>query len=159
VGPDLHADVSSLEFLLGTWEGGGDGEYPTIEPFRYGERIRFEHVGDPFLIYSLRSWSADDGAPLHLENGFLRPGSANREVELTLAHPLGLTEVSLGRVEGTALELLSTAITRTTTGSAVTGLIRRYIVVGDDMSYEIDMSMDGTSMSRHLTGSLRRTGG
>jgi hypothetical protein len=158
VSPDLHSDVSSLAFLLGTWDGGGDGEYPSIEPFRYGEQIRFEHAGDPFLIYSLRSWSAHDDAPLHFESGFLRPGSNQGEVELTLAHPLGLTEVSHGRVEGTRLELRSTAIARTGTGSAVAGLIRRYSVDGDVMNYDIDMSMDETPMSRHLTGRLRRAG-
>ena len=156
--PEPHPDLSSLIFLLGTWEGGGDGEYPTVDPFGYGERIRFEHVGDPFLLYSLSSWSAGDGSPLHFESGFLRPGASEGDVELTLAHPLGLTEVSQGRVDGTSLDLRSATISRTTSGSAVTGLIRRYRVDGEEMSYEIDMSMDATPMSRHLTGKLRRTG-
>jgi hypothetical protein len=42
--PDVHADLEPLSFLLGTWRGGGDGEFPTIGSFRYGEEMIFEHV-------------------------------------------------------------------------------------------------------------------
>ena len=156
--PEPHPELAPLVFLIGIWEGGGDGEYPTITPFRYGERIRFEHVGEPFLMYSLESWDAEDDVPLHFERGFLRPGSGPGDVELTLAHPLGLTEVSQGRLVGTTLDLSSSAIGRTDTGSAVTGLVRHYRVEGDVLHYEVDMAMQETAMARHLTGELRRTG-
>jgi hypothetical protein len=158
--PPLHPAVEPLGFLLGTWRGEGSGGYPTVEPFVYGERIVFDHVGDEFLMYEMESWSlADDRAPLHLERGFLRPGAEPDTVELTLAHPLGLTEISEGRVDGTSLELSATAVARTPTGSAVVGLLRRYRVDGDVMTYEIDMAMEATSLTRHLDGQLRRAPG
>ena len=156
MGPKPPPELAPLVFLLGTWEGSGDGEYPTLRPFRYGERIRFEHVGEPYLLYSLQSWGFEDDAPLHFERGFLRPGAGSRDVELTLAHPLGLTEVSQGRLVGTTLDLSSSSIGRTTTGSAVTGVARRYWVEDDVLRYEIDMAMEETPMARHLTGELRR---
>ena len=156
--PDLHPELAALAFLLGTWEGEGDGEYPTVQPFRYRERIRFEHVGEPFLLYSLQSWGHEDDAPSHFERGFLRPGSGWDDVELTLAHPLGLTEVSQGSVLGTTLNLSSTMIGRTDTGSPVTRLVRRYRVDGDVLHYEIDMAMQETPMAHHVAGELRRTG-
>lgn len=152
----LHEDIASLSFLLGTWEGGGSGRYPTIEPFLYGERVVFDHVGDAFLTYGLESWLIDDGSPLHLERGFLRPGAEPGEVELTLAHPLGLTEVSHGTLEGPSLTLSSVTIGRTHTGSEVTGVVRRYRVADDVMRYELDMAMDAIPMARHLDGELRR---
>ena len=37
IGP-LPDEVASLDFLLGTWVGGGLGGYPTMDPFVYGER-------------------------------------------------------------------------------------------------------------------------
>ena len=48
---------------------------------------------------------------------------------------------------------------RTGTGSAVTALRRRYRLDGDVLSYEIDMAMDETAMSRHLVAELRRAEG
>ena len=71
---DLHAELSSLAFLLGTWEGSGHGEYPTITSFDYDEEIVIEHVGDPFLLYGQSSWLTSDRSPLHFERGFVRPG-------------------------------------------------------------------------------------
>jgi hypothetical protein len=69
----LHEDLAGLAFLLGTWSGIGEGVWPPGEPFDYGEDVTFEHVSDPFLLYSQRSWSLDDGSPIHFERGFMRP--------------------------------------------------------------------------------------
>ena len=73
--PELHADVVSLAFLLGTWRGEGTGMYPTIEPFDYTETLTFDHVGDAWLSYLQESWSPE-GEPLHFERGFVRPGAS-----------------------------------------------------------------------------------
>jgi hypothetical protein len=152
---DVHADLEPLSFLLGSWVGGGAGEFPTIGPFRYGEEMVFEHVGDPFLLYSQRSWLEPGAEPLHFERGFLRPAGSGR-VELVLAHPLGLTEVAEGTLEGTVMATVSTAMGRTTTGDPVTQLVRRWRVDGDVLSYELDMATEMTPLTRHLTGELRR---
>lgn len=151
-----HADLAPLRFLLGTWRGEGAGGYPTIGSFRYGEEMIFEDVGEPYLLYRQSSWTLDEGAPVHFERGFLRPGIDPDIVELTLAHPLGLTEVGEGRVDGTSLHIASDAVTRTTTGDAVTSLARRYRVQDDVLSYEIDMAMDETPMTRHLAAQLTK---
>lgn len=151
----LHADLQPFAFLVGTWRGTGRGEYPTIEPFDYEEELTFEHVGDTFLLYQQWSWSPEDGAPVHLERGFLRPGEHGR-IELTLAHPLGLTEVSEGELEGTSFELTSKDVGRTTTGMDVIGVIRRYRVDGDDLTYVTDMATERTPMAAHLEASLQR---
>jgi hypothetical protein len=157
----LPRSVEAYEPLLGTWRGGGHGDFPTIDAFDYGEWMHFEHVGDEFLLSSQRSWLAGDGSPLHFERGFWRPGASDGDVEVTLAHPLGLTEVAEGRLraEGAAtiLELRTVSIGRTSTGMDVVGLDRRYRIEGDTLRYEIDMATGSTPMTRHLTGALRRT--
>jgi hypothetical protein len=153
--PAPHDDLAPLTFLLGTWRGGGDGTFSTIPPFRYGEEMTFEHVGDPLLLYSQRSWLEPGGAPLHFERGFLRPAGLDR-VELVLAHPLGLTEVAEGTLAGTALDTTSTDIGRTATGDPVTRLVRRWRVDGDRLAYVVEMATDTVPLGRHLTGNLRR---
>jgi hypothetical protein len=155
MGPALHDDLQPLAFLLGTWHGHGSGGYPTIEPFDYEEEMRFDHVGDTFLLYQQSSWSPADGGPIHFERGFLRPGEPGR-LEFTLAHPIGLTEVAEGTLDGTAFELTSTAVGRTTTGLSTTAVIRRYRVDGDVMHYRTDMATDDTAMALHLEAELRR---
>lgn len=157
---EIAAVLGPLACLLGTWRGEGRGGFPTIDAFDYGEWMHFEHVGDPFLMSAQRSWLMADDAPLHFERGFWRPGGAADGIELTLAHPLGLTEVAEGTARGdgdvTTIELVSRAIGRTSTGMAVSGLRRRYEIEGDAMRYEIDMATDATPLTRHLTATLRR---
>ena len=152
--PPLHADLEPLAFLLGSWAGEGEGEYPGIEPFRYREELAFDHVGDPFLLLTESSWSLD-GAPLHFERGTLRPVGPGR-VDLALAHPIGVAEVAEGAIEGTDLVLRSTAIVRTPTGSPVTEIERRYRVDDEVLSYELDMATDGVARTFHVRATLRR---
>ena len=155
--PELNPDVAWLGFLLGTWRGEGTGSYPTIEPFAYRETLTFDHVGDPWLSYMQESWS-HDYEPLHFERGFLRPGATAGDVELVLAHPIGVTEVAHGHVDGGNISLRGEelAIGRAATGSDVRGLERRYQVAGDALTYEIDMATGSTPMTLHLAASLRR---
>ena len=155
--PELHDDVAGLAFLLGTWRGNGTGSYPTIESFAYRETVTFAHVGDAWLSYLQESWSPG-GEPLHFERGFMRPGATPGDVELVLAHPIGVTEVAHGRVEGGEIRLRGEelGIARAATGSDVRGLERRYRVDGDALGYEIDMATGTTPMTLHLAGSLRR---
>jgi hypothetical protein len=150
----LHADVRPLAFLLGRWEGSGDGVWPPGEPFAYREEMSFEHVGDVFLLYSQQSWSAD-GAPLHFERGFFRPAGSGR-VEVTLAHPLGLVEVAEGSVSNEVVDVAATGLALTSTGSRVSDLRRRLEVAGGKMRYELWMAMDGGPLTRHLVGRLER---
>ncbi len=152
---ELHPDLEPLAFLLGTWAGEGEGDYPTTEPFRFREELTFDHVGEAFVLYGQRSWLLPGGEPLHFERGVLRPAGPGR-LELALAHPIGLTEVSEGTLRGTGMDLSSTSIARTATGSPVTSLSRRYRVDGDVLSYEIDMATETTPSSFHVRAALRR---
>jgi hypothetical protein len=77
-------------------------------------------------------------------------------VELTLAHPLGLTEVSHGTLVDGQMDLTATSMGRTATGMAVVGVERRYRIDGDEIAYELDMATETTPMIRHLTGRVRR---
>jgi hypothetical protein len=147
--------MDTLSFLLGTWRGSGHQEYPTVDDADYEEELTFSTRGDPFLTYVQRAWSPVSGATLHAESGFWRPGEHD-VLEVCLGHPLGLTEVSEGTIEGTTIELRSRSIGRATTGEPVSGVKRRYVAEGDTMRYDLWMALDSVAMTHHLSATLFR---
>lgn len=151
----LNPAIKPLEFLLGTWRGEGQGEYPTVKPFRYREEIRFTHNGKPFLIYVQRTEAIDTGQPMHGEMGYLRMAGGGK-VEFVIAQPIGYAEISLGEVSGTRLDLHCESVARTPTAKAVTAISRSFWLDGDTLYYETRMAMEGVPLVRHLTASFRR---
>jgi len=151
----MHPDLAGLSFLLGTWRGEGEGTWPGGDPFTFGEELAFEHVGEPYLLYQQRSWDLDGGGAIHLERGFLRRAASGR-VELVLAHPLGVAEVAEGTVDATTLEVSTTAVALTTTGSPVTELRRRITVDEDILTYELDMATRNVALVSHIRARLVR---
>jgi hypothetical protein len=151
-----HPLLQPVAFLIGTWTGEGKGEYPSIEPFSYGEEVRFWHVGRPWLGYSQRTWNLDNNAPMHSEMGYWRP-QEDGSIEVVLAHAFGIVEVQEGTVTGTRVELKSKDLVSTSTAKEVSGLARTIEVDGDRLTYEVAMAYGEHPLQSHLTAELRRT--
>jgi hypothetical protein len=171
IGPDLHPALRPLLPLVGVWRGTGRGGYPTIADFDYGQQVRFAHDGRPFLHYESRAWLLDpDGAvlrPAAREVGWWRPGAAEGEFEVLLAHPTGIVEIYLGRMQARSgaspgaepwvqWELSTDAVTRAATAKDVTGNRRRYGIVDGALLYAVDMAAVGQPLTPHLTARLER---
>ena len=154
-----HQDIARLGFLLGRWEGAGVGGYPTIESFRFGQEIEFSHNGKPYLIYTSQTWRLDDegniGAPLGRESGFWRV-QADDQVEVLLAHPTGITEIYIGKVSGTRVEMVTDVVARTATAKEVTAGRRLYGLVGEDLAWAYDMAAMGQELQPHISAQLKR---
>jgi len=154
----LHPSLAPLVWMVGTWVGEGLGSYPTIEPFAYTEQVTVSHVGKPFLAYAQRTWSVDDGRPLHAETGYWRCAS-DGAVELVVAHPTGHVELALGTASGTSVAMASATVAGTPTAKEVTEVHRRLAVEGDRLRYELDMAAVGRPLGPHLRGELVRAAG
>ena len=154
-----HPDLAPLRFLLGRWEGVGVGGYETIESFQFGQEIVFSHNGKPYLIYTSRSWALDatgmPSRPLAMESGFWRPQPGNK-VEVMLAHPTGITEIYLGEVTGTKVEMTTDLVARTESAKEVRAGHRLYGMAGADLAWAYDMAAVGKPMQPHLSAQHKR---
>ncbi|HJT36977.1 MAG TPA: FABP family protein [Actinomycetota bacterium] len=153
----LHELAARIGFLLGTWQGAGKGEYPTIDPFAYEEEVRFTHNGKPFLAYAQRTWHPEKKMAMHAETGYYRP-LENGRIEIVIAQPTGIVEIQEGVVDGTTIRTASTLVARTSTAKDVTVLERTLEVEGDVLRYEIRMAAVGRPLQHHLGAELRRIG-
>ncbi len=156
--PPLHPQVEPIAFLLGTWSGEGRGSYPTIDPFAYGEEVRFWHVGKPFLAYTQRTWALDDVRPLHGEMGYWRP-QPDGSLEVLLSHPFGVNELAIGTVEGSRVELTADPVMLAPTAKPITRVERTFDVdpARGELRYELRMAAVGVPLTHHLAAELRLT--
>lgn len=163
-GPELHPALAPLAGLVGTWRGGGEGSYPTIDDFAYTEEVTFAHVGKPFLAYTQKTRDAVTGAPLHAESGCLRAVGDGAGLELVLAQPSGIVEILVApqpaRAAGDAgpLTLAFTCHHLATTPSAkdVTVDERTFVLDGDTLTYTMAMAAVGQPLTHHLSATLKR---
>ena len=157
--PELHPLLAPLRFLIGRWEGAGVVGYPTIESSQFGQEISFSHNGKPYLYYVSRSWALDQdgtiGRPLAMETGFWRP-QEDGLLEVVLAHSSGITEIYLGEVTGTKIEMATDAVVRTATAQDVTAGKRLYGLIGLDLGYAYDLAAVGQPLQSHLSAQLKR---
>jgi hypothetical protein len=156
---NLHPNLHKFAWLLGTWQGNGEGSYPTIEPFEFGWEVLFQQDGRPFMHYMARSWIVDaegnhvrDAAQ---ETGFFRCFE-DGSVELLLTHNTGISELYLGTVDGAKLQLTTDAVLRTQTAQEYVAGSRLYGLVEGDLWFAFDMAAMGQPLQPHLWGKLVR---
>jgi THAP domain-containing protein 4 len=152
---EVDPALARFGFLLGTWEGEGQGLWPADPPFRYRERVVFEHPGRPHLRYEQRTWALSDGAPRHAEAGYLRPGDGSA-VEWVIVQPTGICEVQTGVLEDQTLTLTATAIALAPTAKRVTGVTRRLWLQDGTLRYLVRIAMNGEPLADHLAATLGR---
>lgn len=161
----MASALDAFRPLLGRWEGGGVGEYPTIDDFEYTEVITFAPLADkPVIQYTSTTKHAGDGRPLHAETGYLRV-VGDSSVEMVVAQAPGLIEAGSGIAthpggaddrHAVRLAIDSTVVGGTPTAKDVTATERRYLVTGDRLEYDIAMAAVGHQMTHHLTAELKR---
>lgn len=155
--PPLHPVLQPLSFLLGTWRGEGEGGFPTIQSFKYGEEIKLWHSGKPVIAYSQKTWKAASGEPMHAESGYWRP-KPDGSIEVIIAQSTGLAEVQKGiyDAERKMVQLQSDAVCN---ASKVLSIGRVFEVKGDELMYTVEMGIHGHDQQPHLRAVLKKISG
>ena len=141
------------------WQGNGHGDYPTIDPYQFGQELIFAHDGRPFFHYLSRAWIVDeDGEKVRdaaLETGFLRCRPEGK-LELLLAHNTGFVETWYGEAEPAKFELVTDAVVRTESAKEYVAGKRLYGLVEGDLLYAYDMAAMGQALQPHTWARLQR---
>ena len=140
------------------WRGEGEGHYPTISSFAYGEELTFAHPNPakPVVAYSHKTWRAADKAPMHAESGFLRV-QPDGTAQFACAQATGLAEASQGAWDAAGRTL---ALSSSTVGNAakVLEITRRYTLSADggELAYSVAMRTHEQPLQEHLRATLKR---
>ncbi|MEY2634457.1 MAG: hypothetical protein RIS75_397 [Actinomycetota bacterium] len=165
----VHRDIAHMSWLVGTWTGFGEGQYPTTEAFRYEEVVQFATDGRPFLEYRSMTWIVDEDnkriKPAHTESGYWRPAPDNG-IEALIAHPLGYSELWLGQVEvtelvnaritGARLTMHADAIIASPTAKSLQSGTRMYGLVNGELLMTYDMGAVDQPHTNHLAIRMAR---
>ncbi|MDN5797956.1 MAG: FABP family protein [Intrasporangium sp.] len=157
---DLPEPIRPLAWLLGHWEGAGVVGYPTIDSANFGQQVDVTHDGRGFLTWESRAWildpdSAEKLRPAARESGFWRP-QEDGEVELLLAHPTGIIEMYVGRMEPARITLRSDAVLRSPRAKEYNSATRMYGLVESQLMWVMDMAAVGERLQSHVSATLKR---
>ncbi|XP_062158707.1 peroxynitrite isomerase Rv2717c [Alnus glutinosa] len=151
----VHPGIEGISYLLGTWKGQGEGGFPTINSFSYGEELCFSHHSSrPVIAYTQNTWKLASGEPMHAESGYWRP-RPDGSIEVVIAQSTGLVEVLKGtyNAEKKVIKLQSTIVGN---ASKVKEITRDFQFIGGDLSYVVQMATNSTSLQPHLRASLKK---
>ncbi|MDH2444123.1 FABP family protein [Amnibacterium sp. CER49] len=86
----------------------------------------------------------------------LRNAADGFDVEVSLVHPTGVTELYLGRVKGPRVDLATDAVMRTESAKEYSAATRLYGLVEGDLLWAWDIAALGQELKTHASGRLRR---
>ncbi|HJE52179.1 MAG TPA: FABP family protein [Tessaracoccus flavescens] len=156
----LNPELTALGWLVGRWEGTGNGTDHDGNDFEFEQRIEFNHNGGNYLYYAAQTFLiTEEGAeptPFGMETGFWHP-KPDASVEVVLANSDGWTEVLVGKIAVTRIDLLTDAVVRTE-GAEVTHSAgqRLYGKVEGDLMYALDRATTEHELRPHMWARLKR---
>ena len=86
----------------------------------------------------------------------LRNASDGFDVEVSVVHPTGVTELYLGRVKGPRVDLATDAVLRTESAKEYSAATRLYGLVEGDLLWAWDIAALGQELKTHASGRLKR---
>jgi hypothetical protein len=154
---DLPERLRPLAWMIGRWEGAGVVGYPTMESLNFGQEVICGHDGRYFLEWQSHTWLLDQETgekvrPLATEFGFWRPLENGRDVELVLAHPMGIVEMYYGTMEPARTD----SVVRSPLAKEYNAGTRLYGLVESQLFWAMDMAAVGQELQSHVSAQLKR---
>ncbi|MFV0429284.1 MAG: FABP family protein [Arachnia sp.] len=156
----LDPRLTALGWLVGAWEGTGNGVDHNGREFAYQQRLEFRHNGQDYLYYAAQAHELDDdgqpSTPMGMETGFWRP-KPDATLEVLLAHSDGWTELLIGNIKVIQIDLRSDAVARAE-GALVPHSAgqRLYGKVEGDLMYALDRATSEHELRPHLWARLTK---
>jgi len=165
---ELPPEIVRISWLLGHWEGVGQGQYPNSSNFSFIQQLEFNNDGRPFIDYESKSWelNADGsaGKPMHSEKGFWKPGEGT-SVEVSISHVTGISEIWTGLNEVLTIEEAKITSARARIATQWVGRVpsakpvdagdRLYGLMNGELMWTYDMAAVGQEMQNHLWARLK----
>lgn len=149
-----------LHYLLGIWEGKGEGKFPTIASFTYREILSFQFDGLNDLIhYEQKTWLTPSQEPSHWESGFIKAVEGQEDVfEISNSQDSGRVEVLRGKYKyknGQHVLHLKSRILQN--DPRMKSSERKFVSEENELTYLVYMATQNTSEhQQHLKSSLIR---
>lgn len=165
---ELPPEIVRISWLLGHWEGVGQGQYPNSSNFSFIQQLEFNNDGRPFIDYESKSWelNADGtaGKPLHSEKGFWKPGEGT-SVEVSISHVTGISEIWTGlnevltideaKITSARARIATQWVGRVPSAKPVDAGDRLYGLMNGELMWTYDMAAVGQEMQNHLWARLK----
>lgn len=131
-----------------------DANTPHVSETGYWRLSRPSHQGDsgPGMLPGIGSRPYANAEEVET----LRNGDGGFDIEVSLVHPLGVSELYIGQIKGPRIDLATDAVLRTATAKEYTAATRIYGLVDSKLLWAWDIAALGQDLRTHSSGSLSR---
>jgi hypothetical protein len=150
-----HDGLPYLNYSSYTWSlGSGAAAAPHVVETGYWRLSRPSHEGDagPGMLPGVgdKPYSTAESVEE------LRNADGGFDIEVSLVHPLGVSELYVGQIKGPRIDLATDAVLRTPSAKEYSAATRLYGLVESKLLWAWDIAALGQDLRTHSSGSLSR---
>jgi hypothetical protein len=148
-----HDGLPYLNYTSYTWSLNEENT-PHVSETGYWRLSRPSHDGDsgPGMLPGVGAKPYATASEVET----LRNANDGFDIEVSLVHPLGVSELYLGQIKGPRIDLATDAVLRTASAKEYSAATRIYGLVDSKLLWAWDIAALGQDLRTHSSGSLSR---